>query len=190
MILIFVKSVIIIATIISLLLYMGHLNYNPQNSRFEYPIIILISLLGMLVLVSANDFLTLYMGLEMQSIAVYILVAINRNNIKSSEAGIKYFVLGALSSGIILYGISLIYGFTGSIFFNDIANIFTADNIQQQPHYLGLLIGLILILIALLLKFLQCHFTWTRMYMKELLLQLLYILALQRLRYFLLYLVF
>ena len=160
-IIILIKAIIIIAAIISLLLYIGHLNYNPQNSRFEYPIVLLISILGMLVMVSANDFLTLYMGLEVQSIAIYILVAINRNNIKSSEAGVKYFVLGALSSGIMLYGISLIYGFSGSIFFTDLSGVLN-NNIYQDSNYLGLLIGFILILIGFCFKISAVPFhMWT-----------------------------
>ena len=157
-----IKTILIIAAIISLFLYIGHLNYNPKNSRFEYPIIILISIIGMLVMVSARDFLTLYMGLEVQSIAIYILVAINRENIKSSEAGIKYFVLGALSSGVMLYGISLIYGFSGSIFFTDLSHIFANNDIYQNESYLGLLIGLILILIGFCFKISAVPFhMWT-----------------------------
>ena len=80
----------------------------------------------MMLMISANDFLTLYMGLELQSLALYVLAAFNRDNLKSTEAGLKYFVLGALSSGMMLYGISLIYGFTGSTRLCQVAAILDA----------------------------------------------------------------
>ncbi|MFZ8864815.1 MAG: NADH-quinone oxidoreductase subunit N [Rickettsiales bacterium] len=143
-----VKILIIVSAIISLLLYIGHLDYNPYNARFEYGIIILLAVIGMLILVSAKDFLTLYMGIELQSLALYILAAINRTNLKSTEAGFKYFVLGALSSAILLYGISLIYGFTGSLNFNDIN---TSLN-QIGEGNLGVIVGLVFIIISLLFK--------------------------------------
>ena len=82
-----------------------------KNNKFEYPIIILLSILGMFIMVSSNDLILFYLGLELQSLALYILASFDRDNIKSSEAGIKYFVLSALSSGLLLYGCSLIYGF-------------------------------------------------------------------------------
>src|SRR4051812_27063749 len=83
-------------------------------SRFELPVLMLLATLGMLLMVSSSNFLSLYMGLELQSLALYVLAAFNRDHLRSSEAGLKYFVLGALSSGMMLYGISLIYGSTGS----------------------------------------------------------------------------
>ena len=82
-----------------------------KNNKFEYPIIVLLSILGMFIMVSSNDLIVFYLGLELQSLALYILASIDRDNIKSSEAGIKYFVLSALSSGLLLYGCSLVYGF-------------------------------------------------------------------------------
>jgi NADH-quinone oxidoreductase subunit N len=144
------KAVTIICAIISLLMYIGHLNYNVANRRFEYPIILLLSVVGMLVMISANDFLSLYIGLELQSLAIYILTAMNRDNLKSSEAGLKYFVLGALASGILLYGISLIYGFSGSIYFSDIGNLFI-DKAALDIN-LGLLVGMVMVLVALFFK--------------------------------------
>ena len=143
-----IKLLIISSAIISLLLYIGHLNYNTNNSRFEYGIIILLSVIGMLVLVSAKDFLTLYMGIELQSLALYILAALNKGNLKSTEAGFKYFVLGALSSAILLYGISLIYGFTGSLSFQVIA----ANLLEIGTGHLGIIVALVLIVIALCFK--------------------------------------
>ena len=82
--------------------------------KIEYPILILSSILGMMVMISSNDLMVFYMGLELQSLALYVLATFNRDQLKSSEAGLKYFVLSALSSGLLLYGCSLIYGFSGS----------------------------------------------------------------------------
>ena len=82
--------------------------------RFEYPVLILLATVGMMMMISANDLIALYIGLELQSLALYVVAAIHRDNVRSSEAGLKYFVLGALSSGMLLYGASLIYGFTGT----------------------------------------------------------------------------
>src|SRR6185369_4349115 len=96
---------------------------NIKLSRFELPVLMVISTLGMLLMVSSASFLSLYMGLELQSLALYVLAAFNRDHLRSSEAGLKYFVLGALSSGMMLYGISLIYGFTGSTSFAAIASV-------------------------------------------------------------------
>ena len=90
--------------------------------KFEYPIIILLSILGMFFMVSANDLILFYLGLELQSLSLYILASIDRDNLRSTESGIKYFVLSALSSGLLLYGCSLLYGFTGSTNFELIAN--------------------------------------------------------------------
>ena len=98
-------------------------NFIKDNKidKFEYPIIILISILGMFFMVSSNDLILFYLGLELQSLALYILASIDRDNLRSSESGIKYFVLSALSSGLLLYGCSLLYGFTGSTNFELIA---------------------------------------------------------------------
>src|SRR5205085_3307062 len=92
-----------------------------QIDRFELPILILFATLGMMLMVSAGSFIALYMGLELQSLALYVLAAFHRDSLRSTEAGLKYFVLGALSSGMMLYGISLIYGFTGTTGFTEVA---------------------------------------------------------------------
>src|SRR6202140_4326011 len=94
---------------------------DPNRRIFEYAILVLLSTLGMMVLVSAGDLIILYLGLELMSLALYVVAASNRDNAKSTEAGLKYFVLGALSSGMLLYGASLIYGFTGTVSFAGIA---------------------------------------------------------------------
>ena len=97
--------------------------------KIEYPVLILSSVLGMMVMISSNDLMVFYMGLELQSLSLYVLAAINRDNTKSTEAGLKYFVLSALSSGLLLYGCSLIYGFTGSTNFEIISEKLNQNNI-------------------------------------------------------------
>ncbi len=115
-----------------------------ENSldKFEYPIIILLSILGMFFMVSSNDLILFYLGLELQSLSLYILASIDRDNLRSSEAGIKYFVLSALSSGLLLYGCSLLYGFTGSTNFDSIANQLDGENIGAVFAMVFILVGL------------------------------------------------
>ena len=113
----FIKSLILISSFFIISMSKKYL-IDIKNDKFEYPIIVLISILGMFFMVGANDLIVFYLGLEMQSLSLYILASIDRDNSKSSEAGIKYFVLSALSSGLLLYGCSLLYGFTGSTNFN------------------------------------------------------------------------
>ncbi|MFL2896639.1 MAG: NADH-quinone oxidoreductase subunit NuoN, partial [Candidatus Pelagibacter sp.] len=113
--------------------------------KIEYPVLILSSMLGMMVMISSNDLIVFYMGLELQSLALYVLASFNRENLLSSESGLKYFVLSALSSGILLYGCSLVYGFSGSTNFNLIA-----DNIINTEN--GLTFGIVFILVGLAFK--------------------------------------
>ena len=103
------------------------INYNERENiqRFEFPVLILFASLGMLLMVSANDLMSLYVGLELQSLSLYVIAAFRRDSTKSSEAGLKYFVLGALSSGMLLYGASMIYGFAGTTQFDKLASLFT-----------------------------------------------------------------
>ena len=119
--------------------------------KIEYPILILSSVLGMMIMISSNDLIVFYMGLELQSLALYVLATFNRDQIKSSEAGLKYFVLSALSSGLLLYGCSLIYGFTGSTNFNLIAN-------QLNSNEYSLTFGIVFILFFFLFKILLMLF--------------------------------
>src|SRR6056297_3992770 len=114
--------------------------------RFEYPVLIALSVVGMMVMVSAGDLMALYMGLELQSLALYVVASMRRDSIKSTEAGLKYFVLGALSSGLLLFGASLVYGFAGTTLFSGILN--AAEG--QAP--VGLLIGLVLVISGLAFK--------------------------------------
>ena len=113
--------------------------------KIEYPILILSSVLGMMVMISSNDLMVFYMGLELQSLALYVLATFNRDQLKSSEAGLKYFVLSALSSGLLLYGCSLIYGFSGSTNFNIISN-------QLNSNEYVLTFGIVFILVGLAFK--------------------------------------
>jgi NADH-quinone oxidoreductase subunit N len=117
------------------------------DARFEYPVLILLASVGMMMMISANSLIALYMGLELQSLALYVVAAINRDNARSSEAGLKYFVLGALSSGMLLYGSSLIYGFTGSVAFPQIAAA-----LQAHGSSLGIIFGLVFIVAGLAFK--------------------------------------
>jgi NADH-quinone oxidoreductase subunit N len=113
--------------------------------KIEYPVLILSSVLGMMVMISSNDLMVFYMGLELQSLALYVLATFNRDQLKSSEAGLKYFVLSALSSGLLLYGCSLIYGFSGSTNFNVISS-------QLNSNEYVLTFGIVFILVGLAFK--------------------------------------
>jgi len=138
------KALILISTFFVLLISKRYI-VDIKNNKFEYPIIVLLSLLGMFVMVGSNDLILFYLGLELQSLALYILASIDRDNIKSSEAGIKYFVLGALSSGLLLYGCSLMYGFTGSTNFEEIAS-------NSGDFNVGTIFGMVFILVGLAFK--------------------------------------
>jgi len=109
--------------------------------RFEFPVLVLLATTGMLMMISANDLIALYVGLEQQSLALYVVAAFQRDSARSSEAGLKYFVLGALSSGMLLYGASLVYGFTGSTGFDDIALA-----VQPSGANIGLIFGLVFLI--------------------------------------------
>src|SRR6266550_4588136 len=116
----FLKILALIGSVATLVLSVEFLS-DPSRRIFEYAILVLLSTLGMMVLISAGDLIMLYLGLELMSLALYVVAASNRDNAKSTEAGLKYFVLGALSSGMLLYGASLVYGFTGTVSFAGIA---------------------------------------------------------------------
>jgi NADH-quinone oxidoreductase subunit N len=126
-------------------------------NKFEYSILVLLATLGMMAMVSANDLMSLYVGLELQSLALYVVAAINRTNPKASEAGLKYFVLGALSSGMLLYGASLIYGFTGHTQLSEITQI-----IAMGDRSIGLVFGVVFLLAGLAFKISAVPFhMWT-----------------------------
>ncbi|WP_076071081.1 NADH-quinone oxidoreductase subunit NuoN [Sphingomonas montana] len=130
------------------------------SMRAEYPVLILLSAVGMGMMVSAGDLLTLYVGLELQSLAAYVLASFMRRDTRSAEAGLKYFVLGALASGILLYGISLVYGFTGTTDFGGIAAVFGTP--AEEPVRLGRLFGLVFVFAGLAFKISAVPFhMWT-----------------------------
>jgi NADH-quinone oxidoreductase subunit N len=140
------KFIAIFAAILVIVLSMKFLD-TMGMARYEFPVLIMLAVLGMMMMISANDLISLYMGLELQSLALYVVAAINRDDAKSSEAGLKYFVLGALSSGMLLYGASLVYGFTGTTTFSGIA-----EALQAHGSSLGIVFGLVFILAGLAFK--------------------------------------
>lgn len=126
-------------------------------ARFEYPILVTLCTIGMMVMVSSGDLMVLYMGLELQSLALYVMAALRRDSVKSTEAGLKYFVLGALSSGLLLYGASLVYGFAGTTLFAGISSTLTEGHAP-----LGLLIGLVFLIAGMAFKVSAAPFhMWT-----------------------------
>jgi len=144
----FAKVLILVGSGFALVMSVAYIEREAMD-RFEYPILILFATLGMMMMVSANNLISLYVGLELQSLALYVVAALRRDSLRSTEAGLKYFVLGALSSGLLLYGCSLIYGFTGTTSFDALTDIFTKRGAQPS---LGLLIGLIFLIAGLAFK--------------------------------------
>jgi NADH-quinone oxidoreductase subunit N len=125
--------------------------------KFEFPVLVLLATTGMMMMISANDLISLYVGLELQSLSLYVIAAFDRDSARSSEAGLKYFVLGALSSGMLLYGASLIYGFTGSTAFATIA-----EAVQPSGANLGLVFGLVFLMAGFAFKISAVPFhMWT-----------------------------
>ena len=151
----FMKMLVVGGLITSLALSVQYL-YQDNIIKFEYPILVLFSGVGMMLMISANDMLSRYMGLELQSLALYVLATIKRDHAKSAESGMKYFVLGAISSGMLLFGISLVYGFTGSTNFDVIGTTLATE------LSLGAVIGFVFILSALAFKISAVPFhMWT-----------------------------
>ncbi len=140
----FLKILTVIGSIGTLWLS-GDFLAGPNRRKFEYPVLILLATTGMLVLISAGDLIALYLGLELMSLALYVVAAFDRDNVRSTEAGLKYFVLGALSSGMLLYGASLIYGFTGTVKFPGIAQAAAGGGI-------GVIVGIVLLFAGLCFK--------------------------------------
>lgn len=144
----FVKMLVLLASALSVLMSRNYLR-DQKLELFEYPVLVVFATLGMLMMISANNMMSLYVGLELQSLALYVLAAIRRDSVVSTEAGLKYFVLGALSSGMLLYGISLVYGFTGSVDFDTIAQVIGA---KSGPLSFGLVFGLVFVAAAFAFK--------------------------------------
>jgi NADH-quinone oxidoreductase subunit N len=140
------KSLTIIGSAAAIIMSDAYMK-TVRAERFEFPILIVLATVGMMMMISAGDLIALYLGLELQSLALYVIAAIRRDSLKSTEAGLKYFVLGALSSGMLLYGSSLLYGFTGTISFAGIAQV------ANEPHpSLGILFALAFISAGLAFK--------------------------------------
>ncbi len=152
----FAKSVMLISSSIMLVLSQNYLKRNNLY-KFEFPILITLAVVGMMMMVSAGDLMALYMGLELQSLALYVVAAFRRDSLRSTEAGLKYFVLGALSSGLLLYGASLVYGYAGTTNFAGIASTITDGDIG-----LGLLFGLVFMCTGMAFKISAAPFhMWT-----------------------------
>ena len=151
----FAKIMILLSAAAVLLMSQGYME-KKGLLRFEYPLLVALSVVGMMVMVSAGGLMTLYMGLELQSLALYVVASLRRDNLKSTEAGLKYFVLGALSSGLLLYGASLIYGFSGTTLFAGITQA------AQGEISLGLLFGLVFLISGFAFKVSAAPFhMWT-----------------------------
>ena len=143
----FAKLLVLVASGLSIVLSMTYLK-REKIAHFEFPVLMLIATTGMLMMVSANDLLSLYISIELQSLALYVLAAFDRDNLRASEAGLKYFVLGALASGMMLYGCSLIYGFGGTTNFSHLATLL-------QSHHavpVGLIVGIVFLSVGLAFK--------------------------------------
>ena len=143
------KIVVLGASSLALVLSLDYLRH-AKAERFEYPLLMLFATLGMMMMISANNLLSLYIGLELQSLSLYVLAAIRRDTMRSSEAGLKYFVLGALSSGMLLYGITMVYGFAGTTEFEKLARVLiTAEGVTPE---FGIIIGLVFVAAGLAFK--------------------------------------
>jgi NADH-quinone oxidoreductase subunit N len=156
---VFTKVLVLFASAVTILMAQGYLERHKM-ARFEYPVLILFATLGMMMMISANNLMSLYLGLELQSLSLYVIASFQRDDSRSAEAGLKYFVLGALASGMLLYGSSLVYGFTGS---TDFAQI--AEAIEKSSEFnlnIGVIFGIVFILSGLAFKISAVPFhMWT-----------------------------
>jgi NADH-quinone oxidoreductase subunit N len=145
----FFKLLVLAGSALAIIMSMDYIEREGM-SRFEFPVLIVLATVGMLLMLSANDLISLYLGLELQSLALYVVAAFRRDDLRSTEAGMKYFVLGALSSGMLLYGASMVYGFTGATAFVDIANVLGQSAGTAPP--VGVIVGIVLVLAGLAFK--------------------------------------
>lgn len=151
------KVMVLIAAILTIYMSLTNL-IETGNFKPEFMVLMLFAILGMMMMISANDLIAMYLGLEVQSLSLYVMAAFRRDNVRSSESGMKYFVLGALSSGMLLYGCSMIYGFSGSVYFTEIAKTVAADGTVN----VGMVIGIVFILAGLAFKISAVPFhMWT-----------------------------
>jgi len=152
----FMKVLVLSGSAFALLMSLSNAGENGI-AKFEYSVLVMLAVVGMMVMISANDLMTLYVGLELQSLALYVVAAMNRENAKATEAGLKYFVLGALASGLLLYGASLVYGFTGQIELDQIAK-----SISMGTPSVGLIFGVVFLLAGIAFKIAAVPFhMWT-----------------------------
>jgi NADH-quinone oxidoreductase subunit N len=154
---VFVKLLVLAGSVLGVVLCLDH-NEHENLPRFEYPVLILFATVGMMVMASSTNMMSLYLGVELQSLAIYVLAAFARDDVRSSEAGLKYFVLGALASGLLLYGISLVYGFSGSMDFTQLAKALADPAHVSQ----GLIVGIVFVVAGLAFKISAVPFhMWT-----------------------------
>jgi NADH-quinone oxidoreductase subunit N len=156
---VFTKVMVLFASAVTILMAQDYLERH-KIARFEYPILILFATLGMMMMISANNLMSLYLGLELQSLSLYVIASFQRDDPRSAEAGLKYFVLGALASGMLLYGCSLVYGFTGSTDFIQIA--VAIEKSSELGLNIGIIFGIVFILSGLAFKISAVPFhMWT-----------------------------
>lgn len=149
----FAKILLAVTTAFIIIITKNSISYAGDNKKvFEYPVLVLLSLAGMFVIVSASDFISMYVGIELMSLSLYVLTGIKRDDEKSGEAAVKYFVLGALSSCIILYGVSLIYGFSGATSFTNVAAFLSNLIENKQAVSSALLVGIVFVLTGVFFK--------------------------------------
>jgi len=157
----FMKTLVLAGSALAVVMSMGF-NDRERTARFEYPILFLFATVGMLMMISANDLIALYVGLELQSLCLYVVAAYRRDALRSTEAGLKYFVLGALSSGMLLYGASLVYGFTGTTRFDALATLLHGEGPVAAAPSIGLVVGLVFVSAGLAFKVAAVPFhMWT-----------------------------
>jgi NADH-quinone oxidoreductase subunit N len=146
---VFMKLLVLAGSALAIVMS-SRFNRHEGIARFEYPVLMLLATLGMMMMISANNLISLYIGLELQSLALYVIAAFHRDSIRSSEAGLKYFVLGALSSGMLLYGASMVYGFVGATGFGEIAAAFAKQGAAAPS--VGLIVGIVFVTAGLAFK--------------------------------------
>jgi NADH-quinone oxidoreductase subunit N len=152
----FMKVLALIGSVVAMIMSIGQAKAHNLD-HFEFPVLLVLATLGMMLLISAHDLIALYLGLELMSLSLYVVAAFNRDNVRSTEAGLKYFVLGALSSGMLLYGMSLVYGFTGNTGFDEIAAV-----LSSETRHLGLVFGLVFVMAGVCFKISAVPFhMWT-----------------------------
>ncbi len=157
----FMKALVLLGSLFTMVMSMRYVEREGM-SRFEFPVLMVFATLGMLMMVSANDLISLYLGLELQSLSLYVMAAFRKDTLRSSEAGLKYFVLGALSSGMLLYGSSMVYGFSGTTGFDALGEIFATFAAEGEEPSVGLIVGLVFVIAGLAFKISAVPFhMWT-----------------------------